>query len=212
MSLEAGIALALWLVLLVGTGALFVRTARRMTRLAAIARGLAAYQSALGGIRDRVTGAVDPLLARLDELRRRSGDPGTVPALVAEAIGAVDAALAEARAARPPAPLGDRSATVIAELERMARALDLIEHALTSLAGIRGPRELEIQTTLKRGALNLRHARDAVVLVAGEVGAVRAADLRTSAPRPRALAAPVALVAPEPRDDGRDDRGPEPII
>jgi hypothetical protein len=212
VSLEAGIALAVWLVLLLGTGALFVRTARRMTRLAAIARGLAAYQSALTGIRDRVTAAVDPVLARIDELRRRSGDPGTVPALVAEAIGAVEAALADARAARPPAALSDRSATVIAELERMARALDLIEHAFTSLAGIRGPRELEIQTTLKRGALNLRHARDAVVLVASEVGAVRASDLRAGTPHPRALTAPVALGTPASRGDVRDDGGPEPII
>lgn len=212
MSPEAGVALAIWLVLLAVAGALFLRTARRMARLAAIARGLAAYQAALAAIRDRVTAAADPLLARLDELRRRSGDPASVPALVEDAMRAVDAALVDARAARPPAPLADRSSALVAELERMARALDLIEHALTGLAGVRGPRELEIQTTLKRGALNLRHARDAVVFVAGEVAGVRASELRPGAPHPRALAVPVTAAAVEPGRDGGDDRGPEPIM
>ena len=48
------------------------------------------------------------------------------------------------------------------ELDRAARATDLVEHGLDALLAHRGHRELEAQTSLKRAALNLRNARGAV--------------------------------------------------
>src|SRR5919112_2015655 len=48
------------------------------------------------------------------------------------------------------------------ELERAQRALEMVEHGTTMLAAARrGPRELEAQTSIKRGYLNLIHAREA---------------------------------------------------
>ena len=56
------------------------------------------------------------------------------------------------------------------ELERAERAVGLAEHGRSGLIATRGgPRELEAQTSLKRAALNLRHAREAAGLVARRV-------------------------------------------
>jgi hypothetical protein len=63
------------------------------------------------------------------------------------------------------------------ELERAARAGELVGHGLDALLAYRSGRELEAQTSLKRGALNLRHAREAATRIAAEIAALRPADL-----------------------------------
>ncbi len=51
---------------------------------------------------------------------------------------------------------------LVAELERAERALEMVEHGTTIMLTVRrGPRELEAQTSIKRGYLNLIHAREA---------------------------------------------------
>jgi hypothetical protein len=51
----------------------------------------------------------------------------------------------------------------VAELERAQRALGMVEHGASILVmARRGPRELEAQTSIKRGYLNLIHAREAI--------------------------------------------------
>ena len=52
---------------------------------------------------------------------------------------------------------------LVAELERAGRALATVEHGATIMSTIRGgARELEAQTSIKRGYLNLLHAREAI--------------------------------------------------
>ncbi|HXG40826.1 MAG TPA: hypothetical protein VNJ28_07780, partial [Candidatus Limnocylindrales bacterium] len=54
-------------------------------------------------------------------------------------------------------------AAIVAELERAGRALEMVEHGRSILASARrGGRELEAQTSIKRGYLNLLHAREAI--------------------------------------------------
>ena len=51
----------------------------------------------------------------------------------------------------------------MAELERAERALAMVDHGATILAQVRRRgRELEAQTSIKRGYLNLIHAREAI--------------------------------------------------
>ena len=51
----------------------------------------------------------------------------------------------------------------MAEIERASRALGMVEHGANMLASSRrGSRDLEAQTSIKRGYLNLIHAREAV--------------------------------------------------
>lgn len=212
MKPEIIIAIAVWIMLLVLLGVLFARTARGMARLAALTRELAAYQAAIGDLRALAAAAADPLLARLDAIRRRSGDPVVTAALAVETSEAIRAAVADAQALRTPRPLADWSDAILGQLQRMERALDLIDHALSGLVEVRGPRELEIQTTLKRGALNLRHARDAIAAVADEVALLRPADLRSGALAPRAGRSGTLPVWTEGESDGREDRVSDPIM
>lgn len=167
----------LWLLLLVGLGILFLLTLRRMSGMIARTRELERFQAAAGGLDRRFGAAADPLVARLDEIRRRAGDPQGLVTSLPPAADALRAAAAEARTLRPPAALADRGAGLSRELDRAVRAVELVEHGLDALLAARGNRELEAQVSLKRGALNLRHAREAFRLIVGEVAEVRPADL-----------------------------------
>jgi len=62
---------------------------------------------------------------------------------------------------------------VVAALERAHRALEMVEHGRSILAAARrGSRELEAQTSIKRGYLNLLHAREALARHALEAQAL----------------------------------------
>ena len=67
--------------------------------------------------------------------------------------------------------------TIVGELERAVRALDLLDHGLRTALEGRRDSGAEAQVSLKRGTLNLRHARDAVARVAREIAILRPADV-----------------------------------
>jgi hypothetical protein len=100
----------------------------------------------------------------------------------------------ETRKLRMPAVLAGQAAVMVHEMDRALRATELVGHGMDGLLAARGHRELEAQTSLKRGALNLRHARDAFGRAAAEVAAVRPADVvRRPSRRPvGAAGAPVS--------------------
>ena len=60
----------------------------------------------------------------------------------------------------------------------------LVEHGLGMLTNTSIGRDLEAQTSLKRGALNLRHARDAFARAARKVAELRPADMVPGDPGP----------------------------
>jgi hypothetical protein len=116
-----------------------------------------------------------------DADRRRPAPPGA-PETISQAV--VDAAEAlerfgdDARALKGPRRAQLIRDDFVAELERASRALGMVEHGANILAtSIRGSRELEAQTSIKRGYLNLIHAREAIAR-----HAVRADDLRADEP------------------------------
>ena len=169
----------LWLgLLLLVVVVLLVLTARRMSSLIARTRALETFQASVAELDGALGTAIDPLVAQLDEIRRRAGDPTSL----AKGLDAIQAELRSlvrrGRALRPPKLLADEAEALLAELDRASRAADLVEHGLDALLAHRGRRELEAQTSLKRAALNLRNARGAAAAIARRVAAVRPADLR----------------------------------
>jgi hypothetical protein len=69
----------------------------------------------------------------------------------------------EARALRGPAGANELRDAIAGELERAARALEMVDHGCAILTSARaGTRELEAQTSIKRGYLNVLHAREAI--------------------------------------------------
>jgi hypothetical protein len=170
----------LWLGLLVLLGVMFVLTLRRMSALVGRTRDLERYQAAVDALDRRFAGVCLPLIRNLDDARRHAGDPVALRDQVAEADAVLTELAVEARALRPAPALTAASAALAAELERATRAVSLLEHGVNTMApGTRG-RDLEAQTALKRGALNMRHAQAAFAVIAREVAAVRPADLAAS--------------------------------
>lgn len=191
----------LWLVIFVVLVILFVIVVRRMSVMVARTRDLERFQRQVAGLEARLAATVDPFVARLDEIRRRSGDPRDLANGLPAAQDTLRGLAAECRVMKVPAPLVEQASAFLVELERAARAADTVEHGLAALLADRGGRDLEAQTSLKRGTLNLRHAREAASRIQREVAGVRPADLLApsgSVPRPPPGAAGRPLAGPAP--------------
>ncbi len=118
----------------------------------------------------RSTGATE----RIDAVRRGQQAADTIGETITAATDAVERYVEEARDLDGPAGALSIRDDIVAELERAGRALAMVEHGTTILAQVRRRgRELEAQTSIKRGYLNLLHAREAI-----DRHAVRAEDLR----------------------------------
>jgi len=196
----------IWLgLLLLVLVVLLAITARRMSSLIARTRDLEAFQRSVAELDGALGAAVDPLVLQLDDIRRRAGDPVSL----ARGLDTVQAELRglvqRGRELRPPRPLADEAAALVAELDRSSRATDLVEHGLDALLAHRGHRELEAQTSLKRAALNLRNARGSAAAIAGRVAVVTPADL-LNRPDGRETVqvrapSPIGFDGPEPEDE-----------
>ncbi len=181
--------LILWVGLLVVLFLLFLLTLRRLSVLIARTRDLEQVQRSVDSIDRRFAAAIGPIVNRLDEIRRRSGDPLVLARELDPARGMLQDLAAETRLLHVPAVLAGQAAILVHEMDRAVRATELVGHGMDALLAA-GHRELEAQTSLKRGALNLRHARDAFGRAAVEVAAVRPADVARR-PRGHASAADV---------------------
>jgi hypothetical protein len=110
-------------------------------------------------------------------MRRRVGNPQALARDLEPAQAMLRDLAAETRTLRLPDVLARQAAVMIHETERAVRAAEIVEHGLDAMLAARGNRELEAQTSLKRGALNLRHAREAFGRAATQVAAMRPADV-----------------------------------
>jgi len=167
----------LWIGLLCGLAVLFAITLRRMALLVRRTRDLERFQRAADDLAVRLAAATGPVVRDLDALRRHAGDPAAAAETLAVTRVELDRLAAEGLALRPPNGLEKAGSAVSGELARAVRAAEMVEHGLSALADTRGGRELEAETSLKRGVLNLRHASDTVTRLAREVAAVRPSDL-----------------------------------
>ena len=168
-----------WLLVLFVLAMLLVAVLRRMSLLVARTRDLERYQKAVTGLEARSAAVIDPLVKELDAARRQALDPAGLSGAIVVAQGELATLAAEGRGLVTPAPLVSTTVALVTELDRAARAADMAEHGLNAMtAGTRG-RDLEAQTSIKRGALNLRHAQEAIGRMAREVGTLRPMDIAT---------------------------------
>jgi hypothetical protein len=174
--------IALFLVL----GAMFLLFLRRAGRLVAATRDVERFRRQVGDLATRIETSLGELCSRIDAVRRgQLGAPAVVDDIAAS-IDAVEKYTDEARNLKPP-PDGRRIRDeIVAELERAKRALQMIEHGVSIQVSARaGSRELESQTAIKRGYLNVLHAREAVTRHSTAAAALVAVDpsRRTSSSR-----------------------------
>ncbi len=181
-----------WLLVLLVLALLAIVVLRRMSALVNRTRDLEHYQKAVASVDARSGTVIDPLVRELDGARRQALDPSGLAGAIAAAQSELATLAAEMRALATPVALVAATVALVGELDRASRATEMAEHGLNAMTAATRGREMEAQTSIKRGALNLRHAREAITRLAGEVAAVRPVDI---APPPPG-AAPVPVIAP----------------
>jgi hypothetical protein len=125
-----------------------------------VAEGFRGDVTDLAGRVERSLGDVSILI---DALRRRDAEPDDVRPSLDAARDAVGRYATEARnLAGPRATAGHRQA-LVGELERAGRALELVDHGCQlAMVGRRHESGPEAETSIKRGYLNLIHARESI--------------------------------------------------
>jgi hypothetical protein len=147
---------------------------RGTARIAARTREIHQFRGGVKDLAAQVDALIEAAAGRIDAVRHNQAGPEVISQTVVDAAEALERYGDEARALKGPRRAQSIRDDLVAELERASRALGMVEHGANMLASSRrGSRELEAQTSIKRGYLNLIHAREAIARQA-----IRADDLR----------------------------------
>jgi hypothetical protein len=142
---------------------LFALVLRRAGRFVAATRDTERFRRQVDDLATRIETSLGQICERVDSVRRGQIDAGPLGDDIAASLDAVGKYADEARALRPPRDGRTIRDDIVGELERAGRALQMIEHgrAIQASVGSAG-REIEAQTSIKRGYLNVLHAREAI--------------------------------------------------
>jgi hypothetical protein len=144
--------------------ALFALVLRRAGRFLAATRDVERFRRQVDDLARRVESSLGDVSARVDAVRRGQLGADQIGDDVAVSIEAAAKYADEARGFHPPADGRRIRDEIVAEIERAGRALEMIEHGRSIQASARsGGREIEAQTAIKRGYLNVLHAREAII-------------------------------------------------
>jgi hypothetical protein len=159
----AELLLLLPIVAFIALAALTAIVLRRAGRIVARGREMEGFRAQVHDLAARVDTSLDGAIGRIDAVRRGQVGADTIGPIIEAATDAVSKYAEEARALHGPAEAIAIRDDLVAELERAERALSMVDHGATILAQVRRRgRELEAQTSLKRGYLNLLHAKEAI--------------------------------------------------
>ena len=164
---------------------LFALFLRRAGRLIAATRDVERFRRQIADLAARSETSLAEIGARDSVRRGQVAAPAVVDDLTAS-LEAVDKYAEEGRALHPPKDGGRIRDEIVAELERAKRALEMIEHGVSIQAQARsGGREIEAQTAIKRGYLNVLHAREAIARDAADAATLVPADPSHQSPSSR---------------------------
>jgi hypothetical protein len=172
---------------------------RRAGRIVARTREIEGFRSSVRDLTTRIDQSLEGAAGRIDAVRRGQLGADTIGPTIEAATDAVARYSDEARALKGPAVAAEVRDALVEDLERAERALGMVGHGAGILAQVRRRgRELEAQTSIKRGYLNLIHAREAIVRHAAAAEELELPPV--DAPQPK-LAKPAkrTLPAREPR-------------
>lgn len=140
------------------------------------------FRGATADLTRRVNQSLGEIAIVIDLARRRETDLESIRPSLAAAQDAAKRYAVEARSlSGPPSTRADQ-ARMVEELERVERALAMVAHGCSlSLVGDRIERGAEADTSIKRGYLNLLHARESFIEHASI--AIREAEVASPARR-----------------------------
>ena len=125
-------------------------------------RRSAQQERAAADIARRAVTSLTELCAIVDDLRRRKSGPETGAPSLRASTDALRRYAQEAQAIAEKGPRQDAGSSLLAEIERAQRAVALIEHGRQMMLDMTVDRVGEGETSIKRGYLNLVHAREAI--------------------------------------------------
>ena len=129
----------------------------------------AAVNRAAVDLAHRVDTSLTELAGLVDDVRRRKSPPETTEASLAAATDALSHYEAEAEPMTKHKSASGAIAGLAAEIERAHRAVDLIEYGRALMAEGSEQHFGEGETSVKRGYLNLVHAREAIRACAQQI-------------------------------------------
>ncbi|HEX2755477.1 MAG TPA: hypothetical protein VHM48_08440 [Candidatus Limnocylindrales bacterium] len=142
---------------------LFLLILRRAGRFVTATRDAERFRRQAGDLAGRVEVSLGEICGRIDAVRRGQLGADQVADDLTASLDAVRRYAEEARGFHPPADGIAIRNEIVAALERSARALEMVEHGRSIQASARsGGREIEAQTAIKRGYLNVLHARESI--------------------------------------------------
>jgi hypothetical protein len=166
----AAASLVLFAALVVAFLVVFRRAARVVTRT----RLEDAFRRDGAALADRAVDHLTEAGQWVDRVRRHQDPPAALEEILPAAREALERLRAEIAALEPPAHLGPFQDRLADEVERAGRAAETVQHGGSILAAAaRGPREVEGHTSIKRGYLNLLHAREALAELAADLRSER---------------------------------------
>ena len=131
-----------------------------------VAGGRARHETASGVAAAEIARRSEMLLGELlvvvDEMRRRKVAPKEAEPDVAAAQAALHRQAQEAMALSRAGAWATTAAALVADIERAQRAIDLVAHGGKLISDTSGADWGEGETAVKRGYLNLVHAREAI--------------------------------------------------
>jgi hypothetical protein len=160
---------------------------RRTIRFLAESRDVGRFRRSLDEISRGAVATLEAALGPIDRVRRLTVPAETIVDDLGRAAEALSGLAEQAKGLRGPNPAAAIRDGLMNELERAVRALQMVEHGCTILSAARSDvRAPEGQTSIKRGYLNLLHARDAILAHAARAGEVAVAEPWRQVPPPSA--------------------------
>lgn len=150
--------------------AAFILVLNRAARLVADTRFEDAFRRDGATLADRATVTIAAAADRIDRVRRRQDAAEALDDVIPGAILGLEGLRGEGGGLAPPPTLAALQGRLMEEIERAIRAVQTVEHGCRQLSEAAGrPRELEAETSIKRGYLNLLHAREALTSLATDL-------------------------------------------
>ncbi|MEW5991443.1 MAG: hypothetical protein AB1736_08895 [Chloroflexota bacterium] len=138
--------------------------ARRTGSILSRTREAEGFRGGVADLARRVETSLGDVSVLIDGVRRRDAEPDTIRDSLAAARDAVERYAEEARELAAPHIAVPHRDAIVYELERAGRALELVNHGCILYGtGRRLERGTEADTAVKRGYLNLIHARESIV-------------------------------------------------
>jgi hypothetical protein len=132
-------------------------------QIAARTRELQRFRDAVKDLASRTDTLLGAAAGQIDAVRHQQAEPESISVMVAETAEALEHFGEEARSWSPPRHAKTVRDDIVAELERAVRAIGMVRHGTDILASPRrGAPDQEAQMSIKRGYLNLVHAREAI--------------------------------------------------